>query len=162
MATLKNAARAASASTSRAKRGSSSTRIKDISNSSAQIVKDAAALLDQEVSAGIVAARQMQRRFQKERRIDPSDFKGALEKFQGDAHQMVNSLNDRFEELGSQQSARLIQRLVNHTHDVLDLAVEMVNVGAEIANQLAQSNLKPGVKRPGVKRNDNRNEKRGR
>jgi hypothetical protein len=122
-------------------------RIKDISNSSAEIVRDAAALLDQELSAGIVAARQVQRRFQKERRVDPADFKEALQKFQGDAHQIVSSLNDRFGELGSEQNARLVKRLVNHTHDVLDLAVEMVNVGAEIADQLAQSNLKPGGKR---------------
>jgi hypothetical protein len=57
----------------------------------------------------------MQRRFQKERRLDPGDFKVALDKFQGDAHQIVSSLNDRFGELGSQQNARLVKRLVN-TH----------------------------------------------
>jgi hypothetical protein len=143
MATRKNRAKAESGS----KRGASSAnRIKDLSNSSAGIVREAFALLDQEVSAGIVAAKQMQRRFQKERRVDPGDFTEALDKFQGDAHQIVSTLNDRFGELGSDQNSRLVKRLVNNTHDVLDLAVEMVSVGAEIADQLARSNLKPNGK----------------
>jgi hypothetical protein len=113
-----------------------------ISKSSAQIVKDAAALLDEEVAAGIVAAKQVQRRFQKDRRINPGDFKKALDKFQGDAHEVVHLLNEQIEEMRSDRNAGLAKRLLNRTHDMVDLAVELVNTGAEIADQLAQSNLK--------------------
>lgn len=42
-----------------------------------RIVQDAAALLDEELAAGIVAAKQVQKRFRKERRIDPQDFGAA-------------------------------------------------------------------------------------
>ncbi len=129
--------------------GTNSARVKQISKSSSQIVKDAAALLDEEVAAGIVAAKQMQQRFQKERRIDANDFKQALQKFQGDAHEVVTRLNDQLGELGSEDNAELVKRLVNNTHDVVDLAVEMVNMGAEIANQLVQSNLQRRVKNSG-------------
>ena len=127
--------------TGQAAAGATSGRLNQISKSTAQIVKDAAALLDEEVAAGIVAAKQMQRRFQKERRIDPTDFKGALEKFQGDAHEVINLLNDRLADMRLQENFELIKRFVEKTHDVVDLAAEFVNSSAEIVNQLTKSSL---------------------
>lgn len=82
------------ANTAKAEPGARSARLKQISKSSSQIVKDAAVLLDEELASGIVAAKQVQQRFQKERRINPGDFKDALTRFQGDAHDVVNLLND--------------------------------------------------------------------
>ncbi|HET6177172.1 MAG TPA: hypothetical protein VFE61_09585 [Candidatus Sulfotelmatobacter sp.] len=94
------------------------------------------------MAAGIVAAKQVQRRFQKDRSIDPGDFRKALQKFQGDAHDIVGLLDEQVSELRSKENVELVRRLLHNAHDVLDLAVELVNTGAEIANQLAQSNLK--------------------
>jgi len=127
-----------------ARSGKDSERFHQISQSTSQIVKDAAALLDEEVAAGIVAARKVQQRFQKEQRIDSADFQEALHKFQGDAHQVVGMLTTQFDQLRSKENSELIKRLVSNTHDVVDLAVEMVNMGAEIAGQLAQVTLKKG------------------
>lgn len=126
--------------------GPRSARLKQISKSSSQIVKDAAVLLDEELASGIVAAKQVQQRFQKERRINPGDFKDALTKFQGDAHDVVNLLNDQFAELRSDDNAQLVKRFTGNAHSLLDLVVELVNTSAEIADQLAKSNLqkKPG------------------
>jgi hypothetical protein len=115
--------------------------LKQISKASSQIIQDAAALLDEEIAAGIVAAKQMQQRFQQERRIDPADFKEALQRFQSDAHEVVNLLNEQVAELRSQENAELITRLVNNSHDLLDLVVGFVNMGAEITNQFVQANL---------------------
>lgn len=112
-----------------------------ISKASSQIVKDAAVLLDEELASGIVAAKQMQQRFRRERRINPGDFKESLQRFQGDAHEVVSLLDDQFSELRSEENAEIIKRFTNNTHNLLDLVVEMINVGAEIADQLAQSNL---------------------
>ena len=121
--------------------GARSARLKEISKSSSQIVKDAAVLLDEEIASGIVAAKQVQQRFQKERRIDPGDFKDALTRFQGDAHDAVNLLNDQFAELRSDENAELVKRFTDNAHSLLDLVVELVNTSAEIADQLAKSNL---------------------
>jgi len=111
-----------------------------------QIVKHAATLLDEEVAAGILLAKQMQQRFQKERRIEPGDFKKALQRFQGDAHEVVSLLNEHIDTLGSQENTELAKRLVNNTHDVVDLAVELINLGTEITNQLVQTNLPSGTR----------------
>jgi hypothetical protein len=122
-----------------------SARLRKISKSSAQIVKDAAALLDEELAAGIVAAKQVQRRFRKDRHIDPNDFKKSLEKFQGDAHEVVGLLDEQLSGLRLKENSNFARRLLRNTHDVVDLAVELVNMGAEIADQLVHSNLKAGA-----------------
>ena len=121
-----------------------SRRFKQISSNTSQIVRDAASMLDEEVAAGIVAARQMQQRFQRERRIDPGDFHLALQKFQGNAHEVISPLDDQLAELKSQENTDLAKRFVQHTHGIVDLAVELVNMGAEIANQLVASAPKAG------------------
>src|SRR5215469_17628471 len=118
------------------RRSAKSSRFEDVSKSSAQIVKDAAALLDEELAAGITAAKQVQQRFRKEGRIDPSDFSDALQRFQANAHEVIALLNDRLDEMRSQENFELVQKLVERSHD---LAVELVNSSAEIANQLANS-----------------------
>jgi hypothetical protein len=124
-----------------AKSDKGSEQIKQISKVSSQIVKDAALLLDEEIAAGIVAAKQMQRRFQKERRIDPSDFKDAIQQFQAHAHEVVNQLNESISEMGSRENQEIMRRLVSRGHDLLDLTVEVFNMGAELADQLVQSKV---------------------
>jgi len=130
-------------------RGSDAKRLKDIGEHTAQIVKEAAAILNEEVAAGVVAARRMQQRFKKERRVDPADFKEALQKFQSDAHDIVDLLNRQLDEFRSQENSALIKRLIGTSHDMLDLAVEFVETGAEVAGQLAQSANKRVVDRHG-------------
>jgi hypothetical protein len=127
--------------TTTAKSDNGSEAIKRISKGASQIVQDAAVLLDEEIAAGIVAAKQMQRRFQKERRVDPSDFKEAVQQFQVHAHEVVNQLNSRVSDMGSQENQELLRRLVSNSHDLLDLTVEVFNMGAELADQLVQSKV---------------------
>lgn len=122
-------------------RKGSGGQLGNISNASSQIVKDAAALLDEELAVGIVTAKKMQQRFREERRIEPADFKDALQRFQGDAHEIVNLLNKQVAELRSQENSEVITRLVSHSHDLLDLAVGLVNTGVEVTNQLVKTSL---------------------
>jgi hypothetical protein len=121
------------------RRGADSRRCEEISNSSAQVVKDAAALLDEELAAGIQTAKQVQQRFRKRGRIDPADFSDALQRFQADAHEVIGLLNDRLDEMRSQENFQLVRKLVQRSHDLVDVAVELVNSSAEIANQIANS-----------------------
>jgi hypothetical protein len=117
------------------------SRIPRMGAATSQIVLDAASLLDEEVAAGIVAARKMQDRFQKERHVDPDDFQEVLQRFQGDAHQVVGMLKQQFATLNSNENSETVSRLLANAHNLIDLVVGMVDIGAEVANQLIQSNL---------------------
>lgn len=129
------------AKTTSGKTDAGRARLQQMSKGSSQIVKDAAALLDEEMAAGILAAKLMQQRFKKDKHIDPTDFREALQKFQGHAHEVVNQLQGKLSEAGAQENAELIRHFVTNTHDLLDLTVELVNTGAEIADRLVQSTL---------------------
>ena len=118
-------------------------RIKNASKSVTNIVKDAADILDEEVASGIIAARQVQERFKKENRIDPKDFESALQKFNADAHEVLTMVGKQIDELSSRENSEMTKRLMGRTHDVLDLAIEMVNTGAGLANELLQKNTRP-------------------
>ena len=104
-------------------------------------MREAAHLLDEEVAAGIVAAKQMQDRFKRERRIDPADFQDSVQRFQNDAHEMVTLLDQQFAEIRSDDNAELVSRLLANAHDLVDVLVGVVNMGVDIANQLAETNL---------------------
>ena len=120
-----------------------SARIKNASKSVKNIVKDAADILDEEVASGIIAARQVQDRFKRENKIDPKDFESALQKFNADAHEVLTMVGKQIDEMGSKENAELTRRLMGRTHDVLDLTIEIVNIGAALANELIQKNTKP-------------------
>jgi len=129
--------------TDNGKKSAQSGRIKNAAKSVKSIVMDAADILDEEVASGITAARQVQDRFKKENKIDPKDFESALEKFNADAHEVLNMVGKQIDELGSKENSEMTKRLMGRTHDVLDLAIEMVNTGAALANELLQKNTKP-------------------
>jgi hypothetical protein len=133
--------RAKTGAPTRGSKSAAAKRLEQASKSTAQIVQDAAALLDEELASGIVAANQVQKRFREEGRIDPKDFSGALQRFQANAHEVITLLNDRLDDMRSDENMTVVKNLVARSHDMVDLAVEMVNSSAEIANQLANSPL---------------------
>jgi hypothetical protein len=119
------------------KGGTSSRRLQAISKSTAQIVMDAASLLDAEVAAGIVAAKRVQRSVQKHRRLPGSELKEAVGKFQNDAHGLVNILHAQIAQVSSKRNTALAKRFAQNASDVVDLAVELVNMGTDLASQLS-------------------------
>jgi hypothetical protein len=133
---------ATSSAAKRRTRGKTSKpRVGHISDATSQIITEAGALLDEEMALGIVTAKKMQDRFQKERRIDSADFNEALQRFQSDGHELVNLVDRQATALRSGENAELTSRLIGNVHDLLDLTVGLVGMGTEIANQLIEANL---------------------
>jgi hypothetical protein len=128
-------------------------RFAQFGEATSQIVKEAAALLDDEVAAGVVAAKQMQDRFKREQRLDPSDFQDSMQRFQNDAHEVVTLLDQQFAEVRSNENAELVSRLLTNAHDLVDVLVGVVSTGVDVANQLLDTNLeKPESSRARPKR----------
>jgi hypothetical protein len=116
--------------------------IRGIGANVSEVIKQAALILDEELAAGIVTARQMQQRFEQERRVDPADFKDALQRFQRDGHEVINVLGDQVAELRSDENGERVKRLVENSHDALDMLVEFAKLGADVVNQLVHANLR--------------------
>ena len=125
----------------------------EISNATSEIVKQAGAVLDEEMAIGIGTAKKMQDTFDKDRRLDSADFKEALQRFQSDGHELVNLVDQQIVELRSDENVDLTNRLMSNVHNLLDLAVGLVSTGTEIANQLIEKNLpktNSTVEKPGA------------
>jgi hypothetical protein len=113
-----------------------------LSQGTTQIIQQAAQLLDEEMAAGIVAAKAAQQRFGKEGKFSGDDFKELLSKFRADSHEMIGMLGDQLAQLRSGENQPIIDRFLGHTHDLLDLTLDTMQVGAEFANQSLGGKLK--------------------
>jgi hypothetical protein len=142
MAKTKAKSKADKSSETKNGRGRRSTRLFErVQKESPEIIREAALLLDEELAAGIVAAKKMHRRFQEERRIDPADFKDALQRLQSDAHEVVTILNQQVTQMSSKENTEVVTRLISNSHGLIDLLVGFVDTGVDVANQLIEANL---------------------
>jgi hypothetical protein len=121
--------------------GSTGRRIGDISDATSQIVKEAGAILDEEMAIGIHTAKQMQERFDSERRIDSDDFQEALRRWQNDGHDLVALVDHQIAEIRSDENVDLTNRLMTNVHSLLDLIVGLTSTGTQVINQLIERNL---------------------
>jgi hypothetical protein len=107
---------------------------------SAELVRSAAVVLDQEMAIGVTAAKAVQQRVAKERKIDPADFRDAVQRFQTDARDIVNSLDAQLTGSRLPQNVELARRFITRANDMVDLAVGLVTTSAELANEFIQAN----------------------
>ncbi len=119
---------------------------------SAEVVRSAALVLDQEMAVGVTAAKSVQQRLAKERRFEASDFKDALLRFQTDARDIVNSLDAQLTGSRLPQNVEVAKRFIGRANDMVDLAVGMVTTTAEIANDFLQANAPKTNAAPSRKR----------
>lgn len=126
---------------SKTRQGYASSGASELGNAGAEIVKSAARLLDQEMALGITTAKAVQKRLQRERRIESADFKEALTRLQSDVRDIINALDGQFEGTRLQENADLARRFVARTNDLLDVTIAFVTTGAELADELLRTNV---------------------
>ena len=106
-----------------------------------ELVRSAAVVLDQEMAIGITAAKAVQKRIAEEGRIEPADFRDAMQRFQTDARDLVNSLDAQLTGSKLPQNVELAKRFIARANDMVDLAVGFITTSAELANELIRTNL---------------------
>jgi hypothetical protein len=116
-------------------------RAASVLGASAELVRQAAVILDQEMAVGVTAAKAVQQRLARERRIEPADFREAMQRFQSDARDIVNSLNAQVAGEKLNQNVELAKRFITRASDMIDLAVGVVTTSTELANELIHANL---------------------
>src|SRR5262249_60272680 len=107
----------------------------------ADVLRAAAVILDEEMVVGISAAKAMQQRIAKEGKIDPVDFKEAMQRFQADAHDIISSLNGQLSGKRLSSNAEIAKQFVERANDMVDLTVGLVTTSAQLANDLIQTNF---------------------
>lgn len=114
-----------------------------------EVVRQAASILEEEIAAGIVAARQVEKKLLKEDRFNANDFENVVQRFRNDAHSVVNMISDRVGEFRSGESDDLVQRFQKDGHEIVDTVMNLLNIAPEILTRLTRTE---GTKKGGRKK----------
>ncbi len=125
-------------------------KIQDLGPGGAEVVRKATDVLESELATGLEAARRAQKRFRAEKKVDLADLQDALSRFREDGHQVVDLARNLTDELRSEATGELTQRLFKDAHDALDLALGLVEMAPDLINRVAQmaGGSKPTEKPP--------------
>jgi hypothetical protein len=106
-------------------------------------VIQAAGVLEEELAAGIEAAKRAEERFRRERKFNSEDFTALLERFRADGHDLVDMAKSRFDALKSGETDQLTQRLLQDAHEMVDLAAHVAVQLPDVLNRLVALVPKP-------------------
>jgi hypothetical protein len=79
-------------------------RFRRFGEDAAKVVQQAAAVLEEELAAGLAGTRKLQRRLIEERRVDQAEFEEVMQRFGTDVHDLVDVLRDRIADLRSDEN----------------------------------------------------------
>ena len=128
-----------------ARTAGSSRKIQELGPGGAEVVRKATDVLESELATGLAAAQKAQRRFREKKKVDLADLQDALSRFREDGHQVVDLARGLTDELRSDSTNELAQRLFKDAHDALDLALGLVEMAPDLINRVAQM---AGVDKP--------------
>ena len=100
--------------------------LQEFSESTADIIQKAASILEEEVAAGIVAARELERSMREGDDFRSDEFDDVMQRLRKDAHDMVNILGEQVNALRSGEFDDLTERFQQDAHDVVDLVLNVV------------------------------------
>jgi hypothetical protein len=112
-------------------------RLEGAADNASTAVRQAATVLEKELSAGLAGVQKIERRFTKERRVDQKEFDEVLERFRTNAHEFIDVAAGRMTDLRSPDVQDLSQRLTTDAHDLFDTVLNLVGMAPDIVNRLA-------------------------
>lgn len=95
------------------------SKTEKLAKSAPRIIQEAASILEEEVAAGIVAAKKIEKRY-------------------------INVVKIRIE-----KPNQVLKRFRKDAHEVVDILVDMINVGTNYLNAIAEQKSKSTTKKPG-------------
>ena len=108
-----------------------------LGRTASDVVRQAAAVLEDELAHGIVTARKVEQRAREERRVDSRDFEQIANRFRATGHELVNVAKERADELRSEETDALINNFLTDAHEVLDTVMDLVKVAPQLIDRLS-------------------------
>ena len=115
----------------------------ELGKTASQVVQEAAAVLEEELAAGLIAARNVSQRLAKEQRFETEDFADALKRFRATGHQLIEMARGRLTDLRTDETQDLLQRFLTDAQGGLDTLVDLIGAGPELANRFVKNSTPP-------------------
>lgn len=110
----------------------------ELGKSASDVIQEAAAVLEEELAAGLMAARKVSRRFAEEQRFETEDFAEALKRFHSTGQELIEVARGRIVEMSSESTQDLANRFITDAQGALDVVVDLIAVGPELANRIME------------------------
>ncbi|MFN8465737.1 MAG: hypothetical protein U0X20_09315 [Caldilineaceae bacterium] len=115
----------------------------ELGKTASQVIQEAASILEEELAAGLVAARRVSQRLVEEQRIEPDDFAEALDRFRSTGKQLIEVARNRMDDVRSDQTQDLSRRFLDDAQGALDVFVDLVGFGPELVNRVLKRTTPP-------------------
>jgi hypothetical protein len=110
----------------------------EVGAEASRVVRNAAEILESEMSGGIEETRRLQRRFIETRRLEDGDLDEVADRLRRTGHQMIDMLSERASEMGSGDVQDLAARFGKDAHEVLDGLIDLVGLAPRVVNTLME------------------------
>src|SRR5262245_59038359 len=81
--------------------------LEDLGKSASQVIQDAAAVLEEELASGLIAARKVSQRLKEEQRFEKEDFADALKRFHSTGQELIEIARARMADLHTDTTQEL-------------------------------------------------------
>jgi hypothetical protein len=97
-----------------------------VSRGVAEVVKQAASILQRELADSSTRATTMQEKYASTKRVDPDEFKALSDRVRKDVHDLIAMAGEMFAELRTDEVQSLVSRMATDAHDVVDTTMNLV------------------------------------
>jgi hypothetical protein len=119
--------------------------LREFGASTSDIIQKAAVILEEEVAAGIMAAKEVERSMRENGDVRSEAFDDVMVRLRRDAHVIVNIIGEQVDQVRSEEFDELSQRFQKDAHEVVDLFLNVVGNAPGIIDRLLQSaNIRTG------------------
>lgn len=108
-------------------------------------VRQAADVLEEQLSAGLVGLRKVTAGFAEDQRVDQDAFNKVIEQLRSSAHEVLDAALGRVADLGAEDARNLTERFARDAHSAFDAVIDVATVVPSIANKLV---AQPGQAQP--------------
>jgi hypothetical protein len=99
-------------------------------------VRQAADVLEQELSSGLEQTRRLQRRFTEQGRLEPGDLSEVVARVRSNAHGLIDTAAARLNEMAADDVQDLLGRFSQDAHDVFDALMDLVDSSPVLINRV--------------------------
>jgi hypothetical protein len=101
------------------------------------VIKQAASILQKEVTDSSASASDMQQKFATTKRVDRGEFKELSDRVRKDVHDLIAIMGDMFTEFKTDEVQSLVSRVASDAHDVVDTTMNLVENTPDAAARFA-------------------------
>jgi hypothetical protein len=119
--------------------------LREFGASTSDMIRKAAVILEEEVAAGILAAKEVERGMRENGDVRSEAFDDIMVRLRRDAHDIVNIIGEQADQMRSEEFDELSKRFQKDAHEVVDVLLNVVSNAPAIINRfLKNTNIVTG------------------